>query len=203
MDNTVIINGIAYTGVKTIVVTTAEGKQVQYFTDSVRTINGIAPDENGNVVIEAGVNDAELTAAVEAALQEAKDSGEFDGAPGAPGEPGQDYVLTDDDKNEIVLILRESVNPVLTVNNTEPDENGNVTVTVGVDADELNAAVEAALEEARTSGKFVLTINGTAPDANGNVNVETGTNYNLTDADKAEISTKVLEALPTWSGGDY
>lgn len=45
--------------------------------------------------LQSGINDA---------LQQAKDSGEFDGADGAPGEkgePGDDYTLTDADKTEI------------------------------------------------------------------------------------------------------
>lgn len=71
-----------------------------------------ALEENGG----GGVSPDELTAAVDAALTEAKESGLFDGAPGkdgqdgapgkdgqdgAPGKDGDDYVLTEADKREI------------------------------------------------------------------------------------------------------
>jgi hypothetical protein len=46
---------------------------------AVRTVNNATPDENGNVTVEAGVNSEELSTAIENALNEAKESGEFDG----------------------------------------------------------------------------------------------------------------------------
>lgn len=57
----------------------------------VKSVNGTAPDANGNVALalEGGVNSAELTAAVEAALTEAKESGEFDGPAGPTGPKGE------------------------------------------------------------------------------------------------------------------
>lgn len=53
--------------------------------------------------------------AVNAALAQAKATGEFDGepgqpgAPGKPGEPGKDYVLTDADKTEIAELAADLV----------------------------------------------------------------------------------------------
>lgn len=50
------------------------------------------------------VKSDQLQDGIDSALQQAKDSGEFDGAPGAPGakgDPGDDYTLTDADKTEI------------------------------------------------------------------------------------------------------
>lgn len=50
--------------------------------------------------------------AVNAALAQAKESGEFDGEPGQPGkdgEPGKDYVLTDADKTEIAELAADLV----------------------------------------------------------------------------------------------
>lgn len=51
--------------------------------------------------IDNKVGTDELNTAVEDALTTAKESGAFDGEPGAPGEPGKDYVLTEEDKQEI------------------------------------------------------------------------------------------------------
>lgn len=202
MDNTVIINGRAYTGVKTIVVTTAEGKQVQYFTDPVRTINGIAPDENGNIVVETGgVDDAELTAAVEAAIQEAKDSGEFD--------------ITEADKQSIIDSVKNSIKPVLTVNGTEPDENGNVVVKGGSGTSILGTySSEEELRAAHPTGSTgdSYTINSDlwvwSEDASDWVNAGTiqgpqGDTYNLAYADYVEISRLVYDLLSQWSGGEY
>lgn len=64
--------------------------------DSSLTISGAAADAKavGNELIKK-LNADRLNGAVEDALRQAKESGEFD------GEPGKDYVLTDDDKTEI------------------------------------------------------------------------------------------------------
>lgn len=45
----------------------------------VMSVNGVEADETGNVQLETSVPSEEIRAAIEAALQEAKDSGEFDG----------------------------------------------------------------------------------------------------------------------------
>ena len=173
MANTLIINGKTYSGVKTVVIMDAEGNPVQYFTDSVLTINGVAPDENGNVNIETGgVNEEQLAAALETALQEAKDSGEFtgpegpqgpEGPAGPAGSPGvyvgsgeipEGYYIQIDPEGD------ETTRLVLSVNGITPDEDGNVTISVGsdssatIDPDDISAAVEAALQEAKDSGEF-------------------------------------------------
>lgn len=51
----------------------------------------------------------ELSAAIDTALAQAKESGEFDAPPGAPGAPGDDYVLTDADRQEIAEIAADIV----------------------------------------------------------------------------------------------
>lgn len=59
--------------------------------------------ELSNAIAEK-VGTAELKTAVETALTEAKESGEFKGEkgdPGQPGAPGADYVLTEEDKTKI------------------------------------------------------------------------------------------------------
>lgn len=64
--------------------------------DSSLTISGAAADAKavGDALIKK-LDADRLNGAVEDALRQAKESGEFD------GEPGKDYVLTDDDKTEI------------------------------------------------------------------------------------------------------
>jgi hypothetical protein len=57
----------------------------------VKTVNNKAPDDNGNVNIEAGgIDTDDLQDAIEDALAEAKASGEFDGADGKDGTNGKD-----------------------------------------------------------------------------------------------------------------
>lgn len=89
MAENLVVNGQTYKGAKAVVLTNDQGEQKIYYTDAVLSVNGTTPDENGNVVIEAGgVDQDELTAAVETALTEAKESGAFDGPPGEKGAPG-------------------------------------------------------------------------------------------------------------------
>lgn len=89
MAENLIVNGKTYEGAKAVVLTNDQGEQKIYFTDAVRSINGATPDENGNINLETGgVDESQLASAVEAALTEAKESGEFDGPPGEPGEKG-------------------------------------------------------------------------------------------------------------------
>ena len=58
----------------------------EYLPDCVvKSVNGISPNEEGNVEIKAGVDSEDLSTAVEAALAEAKASGEFDGKDGNDG----------------------------------------------------------------------------------------------------------------------
>lgn len=51
----------------------------------VKTVNGVSPDASGNVEVKVGVSDDDIREAFETALQQAKDSGEFDGEDGADG----------------------------------------------------------------------------------------------------------------------
>ena len=80
--------------------------------DDTLTVPGAAADAKavGDKVAELSgaiaekVGTAELKTAVETALTEAKESGEFKGEkgdPGQPGAPGADYVLTEEDKTKI------------------------------------------------------------------------------------------------------
>lgn len=51
------------------------------------------------------------------------DAGEFDGP------PGKDYVITEKDYQDIASIVEKEINPVKSVNDITPDENGNVELT--------------------------------------------------------------------------
>lgn len=112
------------------------------FLDSfVKTVNGVAPDENGNVAItipDSGGNadQEQITAAVNEALAQAKASGEFDGADGKDGSDGKDgkdgndYVLTEADKEEIAGMVNGvdvTAKPGQLIRVKETDENGKPT----------------------------------------------------------------------------
>lgn len=78
--------------------------------------------------------------------------------------------------------IAEVLRMVKTVNGQGPDENGNVTIDVGsVDAEQLNEAVRAALQEAKESGEFNGK-DGVSPtiEAEG---IEEGTLWHITNAD--------------------
>lgn len=83
-----------------------------------------------------GVSDEEVKTAVEEALTQAKESGEFKGD---KGDPGSDYILTEADKTEIAEQAAELAGTpdvdmsglVKSVNGNTPDENGNVEIETG------------------------------------------------------------------------
>ena len=55
------------------------------------------------------LNASELPTAINTALEQAKESGQFDGKDGAPGADGKDYVLTEADKEEIAEMAAEKI----------------------------------------------------------------------------------------------
>lgn len=59
--------------------------------------------------IDDKLDASELPTAINTALAQAKESGQFDGAPGVKGDPGDDYVLTEADKEEIAEMAAELV----------------------------------------------------------------------------------------------
>lgn len=85
--------------------------------NTVKSINGIpVEDTEARAAAASKIGKAELGAAVEEALTQAKESGEFKGDKGDPGytpqkgvdyfdgakgDPGEDYILTEADKTEI------------------------------------------------------------------------------------------------------
>ena len=103
---------------------------------AVRKVNNLVPDENGNINVETaggGVDPEELTAAVEAALAEAKASGEFDGKTAYEYAQDGGYSGTE---AQFADKLAEATptklpNPnALTINGTEYDGSKAVTVNI-------------------------------------------------------------------------
>ena len=122
----------------------------------VLSVNGVEPDENGNVTVKVGVDSEELSTAVESALAEAKASGEFDGKDGADGKDGTSVTITDikessvDGGNNVVSFSDGKKLNIKNGSAGSPGTGGGG----GIDADQLNAAVEEALQNAKDSGEF-------------------------------------------------
>lgn len=160
------------------------------------SVNGVKPDESGNVEIKAGggVSTEEINKAVEAALTEAKESGAFNGEKGERGEAGTSVTITSIKESSVdsgTNTVTFSDGKVLKIKNGSSGGSG--TGGGGISSDQLIAAVEEALQDAKDSGEF--------DGADGHTPVK-GTDY-YTEADKAEMVSLVLTALPTWSGGNY
>ena len=167
-----------------------EGSEID---NLVVSVNGVKPDESGNVEIGAGggVSTEEINEAVEAALTEAKESGAFKGE---KGEAGTSVTITSIKESSIdsgTNTVTFSDGKVLKIKNGSSGGSG--TGGGGISSDQLIAAVEEALQDAKDSGEF--------DGADGHTPVK-GTDY-YTEADKAEMVSLVLTALPTWSGGNY
>ena len=160
------------------------------------SVNGVKPDESGNVEIGAGggVSTEEINEAVEAALTEAKESGAFKGEKGEKGDPGTSVTITSIKESSIdsgTNTVTFSDGKVLKIKNGSSGGSG--TGGGGISSDQLIAAVEEALQDAKDSGEF--------DGADGYTPVKYKDYY--TEADKAEMVSLVLTALPTWSGGNY
>lgn len=170
-----------------------EGSEID---NLVVSVNGVKPDESGNVEIEAGggVSTEEINEAVEAALTEAKESGAFKGEKGERGEAGTSVTITSIKESSIdsgTNTVTFSDGKVLKIKNGSSGGSG--TGGGGISSDQLIAAVEEALQDAKDSGEF--------DGADGYTPVKYKDYY--TEADKAEMVSLVLTALPTWSGGNY
>ncbi len=59
MSEDVVINGTTYNGVESIAVKNTNGETVQFHFGAVRTVNDVAPDENGNVDVSVAPTDIE------------------------------------------------------------------------------------------------------------------------------------------------
>lgn len=174
-------------------------------------------------------------------LREARDNGEFVGAPGPQGPQGpkgDDYNLTPTDKQEIAELAAEMVEVPeggsgtgVVVSDSEPDDTSVLWIdTDDNEADNLQAAIDDALAQAKASGEF----KGEKGDpgapgqpgekgdpgeqgpagadgqpgkdgADGQPGAD-GNDYVLTEADKQEIAvlTAPLVNVPSGGGGsDY
>lgn len=153
------------------------------------SVNGIGPDESGNVNVEIpDFDENKLTEAINTALEQAKTSGEFDGKDGTDGKDGEDgkdgtsvtvtnvQTSTADGGSNIVTF---SDGKTLTVKNGSKG-------SAGAKGDKGDTG------ETGAAGK---------DGADGKTPVK-GTDY-YTAADKAEMVNAVLAALPTWTGGSY
>lgn len=65
MAEDIVINGVTYPGVDSIALLTADGRTIIF--GSVKTVNGIAPDANGNV--DVGVSEAEKAEIVQMVIE--------------------------------------------------------------------------------------------------------------------------------------
>lgn len=126
----------------------------------ITSVNGVLPDGNGNVEVET-VAESELNSAINTALAQAKESGQFDGADGKDGKDG-------------TSATHSWNGTVLTVTSASGTSSANLKGERG----EKGAA-----------------------GADGYTPVK-GTDY-FTDADKQELVSNVLAALPIWNGGSY
>lgn len=136
----------------------------------VKTVNGKAPDENGNVEVGGGsVNESTLQAAINAALAQAKASGEFDGKDGKDGYipiKGVDYF------------------------DGEPGKDGYTPVKGKDYFDGIDGKDGTNGKDGYTPVKGIDYFDG-APGKDG----ADGKEYVLTDVDKANIAASVIASL--------
>lgn len=125
------------------------------------------------------LSEAELTAAVDSALLQAKESGEFDGADGKNGVDGKDGA---DGKDGVDG--KDGISPTVSVS-----KSGKTTTITITDAAGTKTATVMDGED------------GSTGEGGGYTPVK-GVDY-FTEEDKEEFVDLVLAALPTWTGGSY
>ena len=163
----------------------------------------IDPDGNPDFDLSKYVKISELDSAIDTALINAKNSGEFDGEDGyTPVKgvdyfDGKDYVLTESDKTEIAEMAADRIDvPEITgggyvAQDTPPEDTSVLWLDLTDNSDDgFQEAVNEALAHAKSTGMF-----------DGKTPVK-GTDY-YTEAEKNEIVNAVLSALPTWTGGSF
>lgn len=143
-----------------------------------------------NVGEVGGVNAAELTEAVEKALQEAKESGEFNGEPGVPGESGV-YVGSDTPPANATVWINPEGEPTSTEDWEFDLDDGST---------EEKTVVVVGSDDASANGKLAIL---RMKDANGNwveipaIVGSKGESYILTDSDRIEIATLAKASITT------
>ena len=183
----------------------------------ITSVNGVLPDENGNVEVET-VSESELNSAINTALAQAKASGQFDGADGKDGKDGTSathswngtvLTITSASGTSSVDLKGEKGDKGDTGAKGDKGEQGlrglqgeqgiqGIQGEKGDKGDAFTYADFTAEQLAALKGEKGETgANG----ANGYTPVK-GTDY-FTDADKQELVSDVLAALPIWNGGSY
>lgn len=183
----------------------------------ITSVNGVLPDENGNVEVET-VAESELNSAINTALAQAKESGQFDGADGKDGKDGTSATHS---WNGTVLTITSASGTSSADLKGEKGDKGDtgakgdkgeqglrglqgeqgiqgIQGEKGDKGDAFTYADFTAEQLAALKGEKGETgANGT----NGYTPVK-GTDY-FTDSDKQELVADVLAALPIWNGGSY
>lgn len=180
----------------------------------ITSVNGVLPDENGNVEVET-VSESELNSAINTALAQAKESGQFDGADGKDGKDGKDGTSATHSWNGTVLTITSASGTSSADLKGEKGEKGErgekgetgangangqdgVSCTHSWNGTVLTVTSASGTSSANLKGEKGETgANGT----NGYTPVK-GTDY-FTDSDKQELVADVLAALPIWNGGSY
>lgn len=136
---------------------------------------------------EGGVDETQLNEAVEAALERAKESGEFDGPKGDP-------FTYEDFTPEQLEDLRGPSGPGVTIASvTESTEDGGVNVVTFSDGNTLNVRNGKKGDPGYTPQKGIDYFDGARGDPGHTP--QKGTDY-FTEADKQELVAAVLTALP-------
>lgn len=152
----------------------------------------------------------------------------FRGAPGKTGPAGpagadgKDYILTESDKQEIAGMIPGGSGGA-EIDDTTPstektyssskidtlldeqkgaNETQDEAIAKKLNASELPTAINTALEQAKASGQFDGAPGAPGEPGEDGKTPEKGVDY-WTAADKQEIVSGVLAALPTWTGGEY
>lgn len=173
----------------------------------VATVNGIAPDENGNVQIPVSggnVDQEQITIAINTALAQAKASGEFDGQ---PGQPGKDGVDGKDGYTPVKGVDYFDGNPGKDGADGAPGEKGDKGDKGEPGKDGANGKDGTSVTHSwngttltvtSASGTSSADLKGAKGDK-GDTGA-TGPAYALTAADKTAIVNAVIAALPVYDG---
>lgn len=183
----------------------------------ITSVNGVLPDENGNVEVET-VSESELNSAINTALAQAKESGQFDGADGKDGKDGKDGTSATHSWNGTVLTITSASGTSSADLKGEKGEKGERGEKGETGANGANGANgQDGVSCTHSWNGTVLTVTSASGTSSANLKGEKGetgangtngytpvkgTDY-FTDSDKQELVADVLAALPIWNGGSY
>lgn len=164
-------------------------------TDAVRTVNGIAPDEHGNVEITGSGGNVDLTEQVERAETAANNAQTSENNAATSASKAEEYMNTARSASEAAsdeaeaaatgaaIALEHRNNALVYANRAEEAANNAETIANG-----LPATIETALTEAKQSGEF-----------DGHTPVK-GVDY-YTEAEQTEIDARIVEEVAKYVGG--